>query len=230
MESAERHTVAPWALVEPADAPRAPDARVRSRLFGDAHLGVLYSGTLGRAHDFRTLVELARACRGLLGDDVVFCFACRGHRADELRQAIVEADTNVRFAEFCDQRELDVQLEAADVHLMSLRSEWSGLVVPSKFFGSLAVGRPVLYTGAPDSDIARWIGELDVGQVVTSERLADAVAYLEGLAASPTALHALQGRARRAYDRLFRRELALDAWDQLLRRLASVHADSREGL
>ena len=30
---------------------------------------------------------------------------------------------------------------------MSLGDKWEGLAVPSKFFGSLAVGRPVIYAG-----------------------------------------------------------------------------------
>jgi hypothetical protein len=216
----EHHTVTPWALVEPSGAPRPADAAVRRRLFGDAQVGLLYSGTLGRAHDYETFLELARACRARTGDSIVFCFACRGHRTDALRAAIRASDTNVRMASFCDERDLGGQLEAADVHLLSLRPAWSGLVVPSKFFGSLAVGRPVVYAGAPDSDIARWIDTLGLGCVVRTDRIQDAVEYLEGLAASRAALQAVQRLARRVYDEQFRRELGLEAWNALLRRLA----------
>ena len=35
--------------------------------------------------------------------------------------------------------------------------------MPSKFFASLAVGRPVLYAGPAESEIARWIAEHDLG-------------------------------------------------------------------
>jgi len=91
--------------------------------------------------------------------------------------------------------------------------------VPSKFFGSLAVGRPVLYAGAKDSDVARWVDALDVGRVVAQETLDSTAAYLESLAASPEALRALQRRARRTYDEQFRKEHGVAAWDALLRRL-----------
>jgi colanic acid biosynthesis glycosyl transferase WcaI len=216
---AEHLTITPWALVEPDDAPSAGDERVRKELFGDARVGLLYSGTLGRAHDFRTLLDLARVCRKRTGDDIVFCFAGRGARLAELRGAIEPGDTNVRIAPFCEERDLGARLEAADVHLMSLQPAWSGLVVPSKFFGSLAVGRPMVYAGARDSDVARWIDALDVGRVVTQETLDSTAAYLESLAASPGALRALQLRARRAYDEQFRKERGVAAWDALLRRL-----------
>ncbi len=51
----------------------------------------------------------------------------------------------------------------ADVHLISLRDDWAGVVVPSKFFASLAVGRPVLYAGPSESEIAHWVAENDLG-------------------------------------------------------------------
>ena len=47
--------------------------------------------------------------------------------------------------------------------------------MPSKFFASLAVGRPVLYAGPADSEIARWIAEHDLGFRVT-DGTTDAVA------------------------------------------------------
>ena len=73
-------------------------------------------------------------------------------------------DTNVRLVDFADARtRCTARLAAADVHLISLRDDWAGVVVPSKFFASLAVGRPVLYAGPAESEIARWIAENDLG-------------------------------------------------------------------
>ena len=34
-------------------------------------------------------------------------------------------------------------------------------MVPSKFFGALSMGRPVLFCGSPDSDIAYWINGIE---------------------------------------------------------------------
>jgi len=218
---AMRETVSPWALAEPESAPRAPDPHVRQQLFGSAKLGLLYSGTLGRAHDFRQLLALARACRARSGDDVAFCFSCRGHRLDELKAALGAEDSNVRIAPFCPESELAAQLEAAELHLLSLQSAWSGLVVPSKFFGSLAVGRPVVYAGPHDSDIAQWVSALEVGYVAQPERLSETVDALHGLAASPDALHVMQRRARQVYDKHFCKEVGLATWHRLLSQLVS---------
>jgi glycosyltransferase involved in cell wall biosynthesis len=209
-------TLTPWALAEPP-AVSDPDPATREALFGpDAALGLLYSGTLGRAHEYEPFLELARRLRG---DGVAVCFAGVGKRADEVRSAVTQDDTNVRFAGFAPEAELERRLTACDLHLVSLRPEWTGTVVPSKFFGALAVGRGVVFAGSPDSAIAKWITEHGVGYVLTPDTVATVAAELARLAADPAARRALQERCFAVYHRHFSRERQLELWDAALRRL-----------
>ena len=128
----------------------------------------------------------------------------------------------MRIREFGSESELLLRLEAADIHLLSLRDEWSGIVVPSKFFGSLAVGRPVLYAGPSDSDIAHWIRALDVGWDCTALGIPPTLDLLGGLLSSPERLLARQVRARAAYDGSFGKDRVIDRWDSLLRGLVAA--------
>src|SRR5262249_36777308 len=150
--AARKVTLVPWALDEPAE-PERPDSGTRRELFGEAPLGLLYSGNFGRAHSFAEFLDLGRRLRG---SRVRLWFGVRGNRAAELRRAVGPEDENVGFAGFAPEAALGKRLAAADIHLVSLRPEWTGLVVPSKFFGSLAAGRPVLFAGSRDAAIARW--------------------------------------------------------------------------
>jgi glycosyltransferase involved in cell wall biosynthesis len=205
-------TLVPWALVEPEQVER-PDPAVRRELFGDRPLGLLYSGNFGRAHSFGDFLELARRLRG---DGVHFCFGVRGNRAEELRAAVGPDDTNVSLAGFAPEAGLAKRLAAADIHLVSLRPEWSGLVVPSKFFGALAAGRPVLFAGPRDAAIAGWIEEHGVGWVL-DEDSRDAVAErLRSLAAAPEALADLQRHCHRVYQEHFSRRRVMDEWHREL--------------
>jgi glycosyltransferase involved in cell wall biosynthesis len=206
-------TLTPWALVEPATPP-PPDPAVRGELFGDAPLGLLYSGTFGRAHTYEEFLALARRLRK---DGVGFCFGGRGNRADELRQAIVPEDANVRLAGFAPESELEKRLTACDLHLVSLRPEWTGTVVPSKFFGALAAGRGVVFAGSPDSAIARWIEEYQVGWLLTAETVGAVAAELRALAADPGRLEPLRCRCHRVYHEQFSKRRMLDRWDAALR-------------
>ena len=155
---------------------------------------------------------------------VTFCFACRGFRMDELRRQISSEDTNIRVVDFASEDELERHLAAADMHLISLRDEWTGIVVPSKFFGSLAVGRPVIYDGPKDSSIAQWIEEFGVGAVLDSHDLEGAIQYLSRLLRSGGLIRELQARSYAAYAENFSRERILDRWDYMLRKqIEEVH-------
>jgi len=221
---ARQATLTPWALAEGAAAP--PDPAVRGQLFGDARLGLLYAGTMGRAHDHQALLAVARACRRRWGNEIAFCFAARGNRHDELRAAVLADDSNVRFAPFADEATLGARLATADLHLISLQPAWAGVVVPSKFFGALAAGRPVLYAGPADSEIARWIAQHDVGLVVGDGQAGvdAAAARLHELATAPGALGAWQANARAVYQREFSKATVNDRWNALLRELVAARA------
>lgn len=209
---ARQATLVPWALTEP-DVPPHADLATRRQLFGDSPLGLLYSGNYGRAHACADFLELARRLRT---GGVHFCFGVRGNRADELRAVIRPDDANVSLAGFAPESELDKRLGAADIHLVSLRPEWSGLVVPSKFFGALAVGRPVLFAGPGDCAIAQWIAEHDVGWVLEPRSMDQVAAELRSVAADPQRLAELQRRCHRVYHENFSRSHVMDRWHREL--------------
>jgi glycosyltransferase involved in cell wall biosynthesis len=219
---ARRHeTLTPWALTEPP-APLVPDARLRAALFPGARLALLYAGTLGRAHDFELFLALARACRERSGRAIQLCFASRGNRQAELEAALRPDDVNVSLAPFASEAELEARLGAADLHLVSLRPEWAGVVVPSKLYGSLAAGRPVLYAGPEDSEIAALVRELGVGLCLArQDDVPRVAARLEALAADPAPLAGWQARAHAAYGARFSKRIVNDRWDGLLREVVA---------
>lgn len=215
-----RETFPPWALVEPP-APLEADPEERRALFGDARLGVLYSGSFGRAHSFDEILALARRLRGT---GIRFAFSARGNREAELRAAVTPEDDNVSFAPFVSEGDLSRRLGAADVHAVSLRPEWTGTVVPSKFQAALAAGRPVLFAGSPEAAPARWIAERGLGWNLTTDpaSVESAAAALLALAADPSALSALRTRCHAAYAELFSRETTVGKWDAAMRKVIAA--------
>lgn len=205
-------TLTPWALAEPAAIPD-PDPVIRRELFGEAKVGVLYSGTVGYAHDLSRFIELARECRRRK-IDAAFCFAGYGNCYAAQTAGITSEDTNIRLAGFASEEELARRLAAADLHMVSLRPGWEGVVVPSKFFGSLAIGRPVCFDGPGSSAISRWIRQYGIGF-----RLDDVGAEsIAQLAADPARLFELKAKAFTCYREHFSRETVVRGWLDLLRR------------
>jgi colanic acid biosynthesis glycosyl transferase WcaI len=213
-------TLTPWALEE-SPAPLPVDLNERRAIFGTARIGILYSGNFGRAHDFALSLELARRCRHL---PLKFAYSVRGNRVRELKAALQADDRNVAIVPFADESKLAARLSSADIHLMSLRPEWSGMVVPSKFFGSLASGRPVIYEGAPDSDVGRWINQLKTGWVLTEQTLAQIAVTLAEFCQGRKKLDDLYPHCHDVYQKYFLKDKIIDDWDGELRRLLNLPA------
>jgi colanic acid biosynthesis glycosyl transferase WcaI len=210
-----RVTLVPWALREPP-APARCDPEMRRRLFGGAALGLLYSGNFGRAHSCHEILELARRLRG---ESITFCFGVRGNRAREVASAVGPDDANVALVDFGPESELEERLAAADIHLVSLREDWTGVVVPSKFFGSLAVGRPVMFAGSRRSAVARWIEEHEVGWILDQRSLPTVALRLRALARDKSGFDRLQRRCHEVYQACFSKRRVMDQWDAELRAL-----------
>src|SRR5262249_48098129 len=137
--------------------------------------------------------------------------------------------TSVHFKPYQPRALLAQSLSAADVHLVSLRPELEGLIVPSKFYGICAAGRPTVFIGDGDGEIARLIERHDCGRTVPmgdGTRLAQTI--LE-LAADCGPCSAMGKRARRAFDAEFDKAIAIASWDKLLVELSGKPVLAAQG-
>jgi glycosyltransferase involved in cell wall biosynthesis len=69
----------------------------------------------------------------------------------------------IRILPHVDNADLAAHLCSADIHLASVDPAWDGLILPSKVQGSFAVGRPVLFVGSEQHEIAQWVRESQAG-------------------------------------------------------------------
>ena len=196
-------TLVPWAQVEPESAlPIAMSER--ENVIGNVRLALMYSGSFGRAHSFEGMLEIARLLRA---DEIHLVLSVRGNREQALREAVRSDDTNIRFVPFADASHLEDRLASADIHVVSLQEEWTGTVVPSKFFGALAIGRPVLYCGSERSAIAQWIQEHKVGWVLTPENVQGVADELRNYSLNKREMDSMNARCQSCLHAAFLKEL-----------------------
>lgn len=169
---------------------------------------VAYSGNLGRAHDAETILGAIR-----LLPDVSFVFTGGGAKIEAIRRS---GAANVEVRGYVPLEQLAGSLSAADVHLVSLLPSLEGLIVPSKFYGVLAVGRPLIFIGARDGELARIIEEHRCGIVVASGDTAGLAAAIRHLAEHPEEAQAMGARGRALYLARFAAEHAFAAWERVL--------------
>ncbi len=126
---------------------------------------ILYSGNMGVSHYFDDILEVARRCREI--EHLKFVFIGAGRRRKEIEHAIAAHNLqNIILLPFQPAERLAESLSLGDVHFISLRSGFEGLVVPSKAYGALAVGRPIIYQGDPRGEIALMVSENEIGRIV----------------------------------------------------------------
>jgi glycosyltransferase involved in cell wall biosynthesis len=208
-------TIVPWALSEPSHTLPVP-ALERGAVFGNSRLALMYSGSFGRPHSYQTILELARLLRE---DDVCLVFSVRGNREKALRAAVRPEDSNISFVPFAEAKNLSDRLASADVHVVSLREEWTGTVVPSKFFGALAIGRPVLFCGDRNSGIAQWIEQYQLGWVLTPNNISEVAESMREYLNNSTMIKEKNEHCHQIYRAHFSREIALQRWHQQLTEL-----------
>ena len=93
--------------------------------------------------------------------------------------------------------------------------------MPSKFFGSLATGKPVIYAGPADSSIAFLLREHEIGFYIYEKSLEDVVIKLDRLSTNSSEMRFLQKNAFELYKSSFSKKIIVDKWDRVLRQLVS---------
>ncbi len=165
---------------------------------------LMYTGNMGYGHEIGVFLEMMQK----LGSDhsLRLVFAGWGIRQVEVERFIqAHPELPVELLSPASPERLREHLCSADVQLVSIRSGWAGLIVPSKFQAAFAVGKPVLYVGPANSETAKWICESGGGWVVDeSDREGLVKAFRE---CGDSAERERRGRAGHLYaERYFNRE------------------------
>ena len=174
-----------------------------------------YSGNFGIGHDGETMYRAMQATRA--DDSIRWVIVGGGTKRGEL-EAFVQAHdiVNAVLKPYQPREALGELLSLGNVHLVSVAENFSGLLVPSKFYGVLAAARPVLYVGPRESEVARVIEESQCGLVIEQGDSAGLVKAIETLHADPQLAQAMGRRAREVFERTFTRSHACERWLRLL--------------
>jgi glycosyltransferase involved in cell wall biosynthesis len=129
----------------------------------------MHSGNVGHAQDLDSLLRAATFLRDV--DDLVIPIIGSGARHGELKALAERLEVDkVIFLSYQERRLLAQSLSAADVHVVGLAPGLAGYVVPSRLYGILAAGRPVIAAADPESETVQVVRETDCGIVVPPGR------------------------------------------------------------
>lgn len=165
----DRITVIPnWVETEKIEvSPKSNPWSIEQSL--DRHFVVMHSGNIGHAQDLESLVRAVTFLRDL--DDLRIVLIGTGARHQSLVELAARLETDqVLFLPYQDRSLLSQSLSSADIHVVGLARGLSGYVVPSRLYGVLSAGRPVIAAADAESETAQTVQRVGCGVVVPPGR------------------------------------------------------------
>jgi colanic acid biosynthesis glycosyl transferase WcaI len=181
-------------------APAAFDPEIIKTIRGDFRFVLLHAGNLGFYGAWETLLIAARE---LQNDGVGLVFVGDGAQRSRL-QELAAGNTAVRFLPFFPSSKISSVLAAADAHVITIKRGLEGVVVPSKMYGILAAGRPIVAVAPAQADAAALGAREDFGCAADPDRPEELVTTVRDLLADPSRVAAMGAAARSAAPRYAR--------------------------
>ena len=142
------------AQIYEAGAKPPVDLEVVRAIRGDFKFVLLHAGNLGFYGAWETLVA---AARNLADEGIGLVFVGDGAQRGQIEAAAADC-TNVRFLPFFPASKISSVLAAPDAHVVTVKRGLEGVIVPSKMYGILAAGKPIVAVAPKDTDVAK-LGE-----------------------------------------------------------------------
>lgn len=191
---------------------------------------LLYSGNMGVAHDWDTVLRAIASSRYALSNLRLMIVGQGGRiaQAEQLTKDLGLEDL-VQFKPPVSFDLMPQTLGLADLALVTLLPGFEGLVVPSKLLGHMARGVATLYIGPNSSDIAQLIEKSHGGISVCNGDIDRLGSLLIDLANDPTRLNEMGSSAARYYEAHLSRDIGLNRYGELVDRVLGRTDAPRRG-
>jgi len=192
----------------------AADPDVIRAIRGSFSFVLVHAGNLGFYGAWNTLVT---SVRSLAKEGVGLVFVGDGAQRSQI-EAVATGSGNIRFLDFFPASKISSVLAAADAHVITVKRGLEGVVVPSKMYGILAAGKPIVAVAPEETDVVSIGVRRGFAIAADPDRPAEVARVVRELASDPTKLHAMGEAARAAapdYDRAKELQKFVNIVDQL---------------
>jgi glycosyltransferase involved in cell wall biosynthesis len=190
------------AEILPSNSPLpTPDPDVVRAIRGSFSFVLLHAGNLGFYGAWNTLVLAARK---LASEGVGLIFVGDGAQRAQIEAAASGAG-NIRFLDFFPPHKIPSVLAAADAHVVTVKRGLEGVVVPSKWYGILAAGKPIVAVAPKETDVVSLGLQRGFAVAADPDKPEELVAAVRELIFDANKLKAMGEAARAAapdYDRV----------------------------
>jgi colanic acid biosynthesis glycosyl transferase WcaI len=188
-------------VLPPSTPLPAPDPEIVRAIRSNFSFVLLHAGNLGFYGAWDTLLMAARK---LASDGVGLIFVGDGAQREKVKAAAAGSD-NIRFLDYFPSAKIQSVLAAADAHVITVKRGLEGVVVPSKMYGILAAGKPIVAVATEKTDVVSLGIQQGFAVAADPDQPAELVNAVRVLSADVNKLRTMGEAARAAapaYDRV----------------------------
>ncbi|MCR4944769.1 MAG: glycosyltransferase family 4 protein [Clostridium sp.] len=172
---------------------------------------IMYSGNIGLYYDLENLIKVIGKFKDR--DDVLFLFAGDGTVKNKIENYSKEQYLkNVKFIPYQPKEKLNYSLNLADVHLVVSAKGIKGVSVPSKLYGVMAAGKPVIGVLDEGSEARYIIEESDCGICVEPGNYDEVYKTINYILENKNKMKFLGNNGRSYLERKLKKQISIDKY------------------
>lgn len=181
---------------------------------------VLYSGNIGYLHEFDTIISAADFLAKEELKEIIFVFIGEGIKKNYIKEKVRQKRlSNVLLFPYQSYEILNYSLGIASVSLVTLEKGFEGMVVPSKIYGILASGKPVVAVVGGKSEIVEIIEKGQCGKIVKIGDYQALVKCIKSYYENPTKCSEDGLNGRRYFEKNYDRKIATRKYIEVIKEI-----------
>ena len=174
---------------------------------------IMYSGNIGLYYDLENIIKVIGEFKDR--EDVVFAFVGDGTVKDKVEAYVNENNlSNVKFIPYQDKADLIYSLNAADIHWVVNAKGIKGVSVPSKLYGVMAAGKPVLGVLDKGSEARLIVEECNCGVCIEPGNYKEISNNIEYILNNKEEIRALGSNGRQYLETNLTKEVSINKYKE----------------
>ncbi|EJR48919.1 hypothetical protein IIM_04096 [Bacillus cereus VD107] len=181
---------------------------------------IMYSGNIGLYYDLENIIKVTEHFRE--HKDLAFVFIGEGAVKKDMEEFVRNRKTpNVFFLPYQPKEFIKYSLNAADVHLVVNQKGIKGVSVPSKIYGVMAAGKPILGVLEQESEAQMLIERSNSGIVVEPQDYEGIIRAIEQFyQMENNKVQELGMNGREYLDKNLKRKISISKYRNLLKQIS----------
>ena len=180
---------------------------------------IMYSGNVGLYYDLENIIKVTEHFREK--KDLAFVFIGEGAVKKDMQEFVCNNKiSNVHFLPYQPKEFIKYSLNAADVHLVVNQKGIKGVSVPSKIYGVMAAGKPILGVLEQGSEAQMLIEKSNSGIVVEPQDYDGIIQTINQFyQMEKDKVKELGHNGRKYLDKNLKREISINKYRNLLKEI-----------